>query len=104
MKDIKVGTYKDAAVTCNMFYEQPGNFMPVIRNIWVENLDVEKGGDFAVYVRAYKESPVQHLRLINCNIRGVKTPVQVDYVKNFKLDNVTINGQPAHYQDTVKNK
>jgi polygalacturonase len=96
MKDIKVGTYRDAAVTCNMFYEQPGNFMPVIRNIWVENVDVEKGGAFGIYINAYEASPVENLRIINCNIRGVKTPVKVDHVRNFKLENVIINGQPVN--------
>ena len=95
MKDIKVGTYRDAAVTCNMFYEQPGNFMPTIRNIWVENLDVEKGGNFGLYVKAYKESPVENLQMINCNIRGVKMPIQTDYIKNVQFKNVMINGQPA---------
>ncbi len=93
MKDIKVGAYADAAITCNMFYEKPGDFLPVIRNIWVENVDVEKGGDYGIFVNAYKESPVQNLRIINCNIRGVKTPMKIDYVKDLKLENVVINGQ-----------
>jgi polygalacturonase len=95
MKDIRVGTYRDGAVHINMFYEQPGNFMPVIRNIWVENMDVEKGGAFGIFVNAYKESPVENLKIVNCNIRGVKTPVQVDHVKNFQLNNVMINGKLA---------
>jgi polygalacturonase len=93
MKDIKVGAYADAAITCNMFYEKPGKFMPVIRNIWVENVDVEKGGEYGIFVNAYKESPVQNLKIINCNIRGVKTPMKIDYVKDLKLENVKINGQ-----------
>ncbi len=95
MKDIKVGSYRDAAVTCNMFYEQPGNFMPTIRNVWVENVDVQKGGEFGIYVHAYKESPVENLKIVNCNIRGVKIPIQTDHVKNFELLNVTINGKAA---------
>jgi polygalacturonase len=93
MKDIKVGAYADAAITCNMFYEKHGEFMPVIRNIWVENVDVEKGGDYGIFVNAYKESPVQNLRIINCNIRGVKTPMKIDYVTGLKLENVKINGK-----------
>ncbi|MBE7169106.1 MAG: glycoside hydrolase family 28 protein [Williamsia sp.] len=103
MKDVQVGTYRDAAVTCNMFYEQPGNFMPAIRNIRVENLDVKKGGDFAVYVRAYEESPVTNLQMVNCDINGVKTPIQVDHVKNFRLENVKINGQLAQVPATSSN-
>ncbi|TDH21663.1 glycoside hydrolase family 28 protein [Segetibacter sp. 3557_3] len=102
MKDVKVGTYRDAAVTCNMFYEQPGNFMPTIRNIWVENLDVEKGGDFGLFVKAYKASPVQHLKMVNCNIRGVKTPMQTDYITNAEFKSVVINGKLARAPESVK--
>jgi polygalacturonase len=93
MDNIKVGVYKTAAVHCNMFYEKPGSFMPTIRNVWVQNLDVANGGTYGVFVNAYKESPVQNLRLVNCNIRNVKTPVKVDYVKNVELKNVMINGE-----------
>lgn len=93
MKNVKVGTYKDAALHFNMFYENPGNFMPVMRNIWVENVDVAAGGEFGIFVNAYKESPVQNLKVLNCTMKGVKTPVKVDYVTNFQLENVVINGQ-----------
>lgn len=93
MNNIKVGVYKTAAVHCNMFYEKPGNFIPTMRNIWVQNLDVANGGTYGVFVNAYKESPVQNLRLVNCNIRNVKTPVKVDYVKDMKFENVQINGK-----------
>ena len=95
MKDIKVGVYRDAAITFNMFYEKPGNFIPVIRNIWVENLDVEDGGKYGVYSRAYEQSPVENVMMVNCNIRGVEKPFDIDYVKNVQLRNVMINGQPA---------
>ncbi len=95
MKDVEVGTYGDGAVHINMFYEKPGNFMPTIRNVWVENMNVEKGGAFGIFVNAYKESPVQNLKIVNSNIRGVKTPIKVDHVQNFQLQNVTINGVPA---------
>lgn len=90
-KDLKVGTYKNSAVSFNMFYEVPGNFMPTIRNIWVENMDVEKGGEFGIWSKAYKESPVENFRMINSTIKGVKTPIQVDYIKNSELINVKIN-------------
>ena len=93
MKDIIVGAYKESAIHVNMFYEQPGNFMPTIRNIWVENLDVLDGGKYGIFVNAYKESPVQNLKMMNCNIRGVEKPIQADFVKGMQLINVTINGQ-----------
>jgi polygalacturonase len=104
MKDVKVGTYKEAAVKCNMFYEQPGNFMPTIRNVWVENLEVEKGGQYGLLIAAYKESPVQNLRMVNCNIKGVKEAYKVNYVKNLKFENVSVNGNVVNLPDSLINK
>ncbi|CAN5371282.1 exopolygalacturonase PelB [soil metagenome] len=101
MKDIKVGAYKESAITCNMYYEKPGNFIPFIRNIWVENVDVERGGKYGIYIHAYKESPVENLTVVNCNINGVKIPLQVDYIKSMKLNNVTINGVLAKVPDNI---
>ncbi|RXK86786.1 glycoside hydrolase family 28 protein [Filimonas effusa] len=99
-KDIKVGVYKEAAISCNMFYENPGKFMPTIRNIWIENLEVTHGGNYAVNVKAYKESPVQNLKLVNCNFGGVNTPVKVDHVKDMQFENVVINGQVVKVDDS----
>jgi polygalacturonase len=93
LKDIKVGSYKESAIHCNMFYENPGNFIPTVRNIWVENLEVTGGGDYAIWVNAYKESPLQNLKLVNCHFNGVKAPFKVDHVQNMSLENVTVNGQ-----------
>lgn len=99
MKDVKVGTYKEAAIKCNMFYEEPGEHMPVIRNIIVENLEVENGGEYAVLVEAYEESPVENLKVINSNIKNVKIPMKVDHVKNMEFENVTINGEKMIIQE-----
>jgi polygalacturonase len=104
MKNIRVGMYKDAAIHCNMFYENAGNYMPTIRNIWVEDLDVADGGEYGVYIHAYKESPVQHLKLVNCHIKGVKTPIRIDHAKNMELRKVTINGEPVKLPDSLTNK
>ena len=76
-----------------MFYEDPGNFMPTIRNIHVENLTVEDGGKYAVLVKAYEESPVENLTLKNCTINGVEEPVSMDNYKDVVFENVVINGQ-----------
>jgi len=98
-KDIKAGTYNDTAIGFDMFYEEPGNYIPTIRNVWVENLTVEKGGKNGIVVHAYKESPVQYLHLVNCNINGVKTPLKIDHVKDLKLQDVRINGQQISAAD-----
>jgi hypothetical protein len=30
--------------------------------------------------------------MVNCNIRGVNTPVKIDHAKNVKMEDVIING------------
>lgn len=89
----EVGQYKEAAVRFNMFYEKPGNHVPTIRNIWVENMNVNGGGKYAVLSDAYESSPVSNFTMINCRIDGVKEPYKVDHMKNVNLKNVVINGK-----------
>ncbi|BAV07569.1 Polygalacturonase [Filimonas lacunae] len=90
-KDIEVGSYKDAALSFDMFYEQPGNYVPTIRNILIDNLNVANGGQYGINIHAYKESPVQYLQLFNSTIKGVKTPMKADHVKDLNFTNVRIN-------------
>lgn len=104
MKDIRVGTYKIAAVHCNMFYEKPGAHIPAIRNIWVENMIVKDGGQYGIFVNAYKDSPVSNLRMVNCVIDGVETPVKSDYTRNLDFRNVRINGKIATAQNPAEKK
>jgi polygalacturonase len=92
MKDVHVGTYKEAAVHINMFYEEPGQHMPIVRNIYVENMVVDDGGKYGIYIQAYEQSPAQIITLKNCTINGVQIPVQMDHVKEVTFDKVIING------------
>jgi polygalacturonase len=104
MKDVKVGTFKEAAISADMFYESPGNFIPTIRNVWVENLTVSKGGNYGIYVRAYEASPVKDLQVINSAINGVKTPMRIDHVADLRFRNATINGEPAKWPQPAAEK
>lgn len=54
MRDVVVGTYREAAVRFNMFYEEEGDHIPTIRNVIVENLQVKNGGKYAVMANAYE--------------------------------------------------
>ncbi|MEO6687351.1 MAG: glycoside hydrolase family 28 protein, partial [Dyadobacter sp.] len=67
-----------------------------------ENLDVAKGGEFGIFVNAYESSPVQNLKLVNCHIRGVKIPMQMDFVKGLSFEKVTINGTTAIIPEKFK--
>ncbi|MDR8393342.1 glycoside hydrolase family 28 protein [Aliifodinibius sp. S!AR15-10] len=92
LKDIEVGQYKEAAIRANMFYEPPGDFMPTIRNIVVENLQVEDGGEYGILIEAYEESPVANLKVINSSINGVETPTKINHAIGLHFENFQING------------
>lgn len=99
MRNVEVGTYKEAAVLVDMFYEKPGDFMPTVRNITVENLQVKEGGKFGVLINAYEESPAENLKIINSTIEGVDVPVQANYTKGMSFENVRINGKLMTEED-----
>ena len=102
MKDTKVGTYREAAVRFNMFYEKPGDFMPIIRNIWVEDMVVERGGRYGVLANTYEESPVRDFRMVNVTMNGVKTPIKANNVQNMVLTNVVIEEKELGKQEEFK--
>src|SRR3546814_15269507 len=102
MKDTKVGTYREAAVRFNMFYEKPGDFMPIIRNIWVEDMVVERGGRYGVLANTYEESPVRDFRMVNVTMNGVKTPIKANNVQNMVLTNVVIDEKELGKQEEFK--
>ena len=102
MKDTKVGTYKEAAVRFNMFYEKPGDFMPVIRNVWVEDMVVERGGRYGVLANTYEESPVQDFRMVNVTMHGVETPIKANNVHNMVLTNVVIEEKALEKSEEFK--
>ncbi|WP_234568041.1 glycoside hydrolase family 28 protein [Rhodohalobacter sp. 614A] len=93
LKDIEVGQYKEAAIRANMFYEPPGDYMPTIRNIVVENLTVKQGGKYGILIEAYEESPVTGLKVINSSIEGVEIPMEVNHARDMEFENFQINGQ-----------
>nr|WKN37320.1 glycoside hydrolase family 28 protein [Tunicatimonas sp. TK19036] len=93
LRNIEVGQVAEQVVRVNMFYEDPGEFMPTVRNIEVENMTVEKGGETGVLLEGYEESPITNIRLKNVVIKGTKEPYRFSNVKDIQFDDVTINGE-----------
>ncbi len=93
MRNTVVGQVKEEAVIMTMYYEDKGNFMPIIRNVVVENMTVEKGGKQGVVLEGYEASPVENIRFTNVKINNVKVPIKSSNVKNIIWENSFINGQ-----------
>ncbi|WP_026235946.1 glycoside hydrolase family 28 protein [Echinicola pacifica] len=102
MKDVVVGTYKEAAVRFNMFYEEEGDHIPSIQNVIVENLYVKDGGKYAVMANAYESSPVKNFQMINCRIDGVDEVFNINHMEGVHFENFVVNGEEISWPPAQK--
>lgn len=97
VRNIEVGEVKECVLKVNMFYGiygvQSGNYIPEVRNIYLENIRVKNGGEFGILAKGYKESPISNITLKNVTIEKVGVPYSLENVKNIKFENTYINGE-----------
>ncbi|WP_281232903.1 glycoside hydrolase family 28 protein [Flavobacterium gelatinilyticum] len=97
VRNLEVGTVKECVLKLNMFYNvygsQTGNFIPTIRNINLENINVKNGGKYSVWAEGYKESPVENITLKNVKITKVDSVYLLKNVKNINFINTYVNGK-----------
>lgn len=97
VKNLKVGEVKEAVLKINTHYgiyaNQEGEFMPLIRNIKLQDVSVEKGGEYGILIKGRKESPVKGVSLKNVTIKGTITPVSIEHSEPVSYENTTINGK-----------
>lgn len=97
VKNIKVGQVKEAFLKINTHYaiyaNQEGEHMPVIRNIFLEDIEVENGGEYGILIKGREASPVTNVNLTNVHIKNAGTPFQIEFSDPLNYENVTINGQ-----------
>ncbi|OXB01951.1 glycoside hydrolase family 28 protein [Flavobacterium pectinovorum] len=95
VRNLEIGTVKECVLKLNMFYNvygsQTGNFIPVIRNISLENINVKNGGKYSVRAEGYAESPVENITLKNVVIKKVDSIYLLKNVKNINFINTYIN-------------
>lgn len=95
VRNLEVGTVKECVLKLNMFYNvygsQTGNFIPVIRNINLENVNVKNGGKYSIWAEGYKQSPVENITLKNVKIQKVDSIYLLKNVKNINFINTYIN-------------
>lgn len=97
VKDLKVGQVKEAVLKINTHYatydNQEGEYMPVIRNILLENVEVENGGEYGILIKGREESPVKNVKLKNVTIKNTEVPLSVEHSEPVIFENTTINGK-----------
>lgn len=97
VKDLQVGQVKEAVLKINTYYgiydNQEGEYIPEIRNIFLENVQVENGGEYGLLIKGREQSPVQNVRLKNVTIKSTEEPLSIENCEPVKFLNTTINGK-----------
>ena len=93
-RNIEVGQVSFAGVSIDFYYEEgaAGNFKPVARDVSVSNLTVKKA-KYAIYLRGFKNAPIENIDIAHCNFEGVTQGNEVEYVNGLTLDDVRVNGK-----------
>lgn len=94
IRNIDVGEVAMAGVSIDFYYEEgeAGKFTPVTRNVDVRGLKTQKA-QYALYLRGFKNAPIEGIRLGDCDFKGVAKPNVVENVKDISLRNVRVNGK-----------
>ena len=94
VRNLEVGQVAMAGVNIDFFYEegQAGSFTPIVRHIDIRNLTTRRA-KYALYLRGFKNSPIENVRLADCDFEGVEQTSVIEDVKNISFDGVRINGK-----------
>jgi polygalacturonase len=96
VRNIQVGQVATAGVGIDFNYEEGanGSFTPIVRNVDIRGLSVTNT-KYALYLRGFKNAPIQDVKLTDCNFEHVVNPNMIENVEGLSLNNVKINGSLA---------
>jgi polygalacturonase len=98
MRNVHVGQVSEAVIKVDFFYEEgdKGEFTPVVKNIFVENLTSEKS-EFALWMKAYERSPVSNVFLKDCIFKNAEKENVLENVENLIIEDVVINEEELSF-------
>lgn len=93
LRDVTVGQVAQAPIGIDYYYEEgeKGGHKPIVRGVAVDNLKSQKS-KYGVYLRGFKNDPIEDISLANCEFNGVTDGNVVENVENISLRKVRING------------
>lgn len=104
VRNLEVGTVKECVLRITMFYNvygsQTGNFIPIVRNISLENVKVKNGGKYSVWADGYEQSPTENITLKNVVVQKVDSIYSLKNVKNINFINTYVNEKKV---EAIKN-
>ena len=97
VRNLNIGTVKEAVLLIDMHYasypNETGAFMPIIRNIQLENIKAKNGGKYGIYADGYKESPIKNVILKNVIIEKINQDIKLENIEEFKFIATYVNSK-----------
>lgn len=97
VRNITVGEVKEAVLHITMNYSvygnQSGNFIPKIKNIFMENITVQNAGKYAIFADGLENSKIENITFKNVKILKVKENFKLKNVENIQLIDTYINNK-----------
>lgn len=97
VKNIEVGQVKEAVLKINTHYgiyeNQEGDYIPEIKNIYMENINVEKGGKYGILITGREQLPIANINFTNVTIKGADEDLLIEHAEPINFKNTTINGK-----------
>jgi len=96
VRNVRIGQVKESVLGIDMFYSihgnQTGNYLPVVRNIFIENVKVKNGGKYGILAKGIKAAPITGITFQDVTIDKVEKEYLIENVENLQLINTKING------------
>ncbi|PDS26624.1 glycoside hydrolase family 28 protein [Flavobacterium branchiophilum] len=96
VRNITVGEVKESVLGIDLHYgvhgNQTGTFMPIVRNIFIENSTIKNGGLYGILAKGHPGFPISNIRFKEVTIEKVETDYAIENVENLKFINTYING------------
>lgn len=97
VRNLVIGQVREAVLKINLFYgiyaNQEGNYMPEVRNISLENVQVDYGGKYGILAEGHEELPISDITFKDVTIKRVDSLYKLRNVKNINFINTYINGK-----------
>ena len=96
VRNLKIGQVKESVLGIDMFYtvhgNQTGNFIPIVRNIYLENIQAKNGGKYGILIKGLESSPAKNIVFKNVTIDKVSSNYSIEKTENLQFINTKING------------
>lgn len=97
VKNIEVGQVREAILKINCMYEtnsDKGDHIPIIRNIHLSNITSKKSQYPLYLIGLRNHDAVENIYVSNSRFNGVSKACKITGVKNLRINNVYVNGNP----------